>query len=52
MKLEDILVPEQVQYYSPEALLYFIVAHENSHCLGPVLSESKFCDYDSLIKEN
>ena len=52
MKLEDILVPEQVQYYSPEALLYFIVAHENSHCLGPVLSESKLCDNDSLIEEN
>ena len=41
MKWEDKLVPEQVQYYSPEELHWFIVVHENSHSFGPVVSESK-----------
>ena len=41
MKWEDKLVPEQVQYYSPEALHWFIVGYKNSHSFGPFVPESK-----------
>ena len=52
MKLEDILDPEQVQYYTPEAHHWYTIGHENAHSLGPVVSDSKLGDYDSMIEEN
>ena len=52
MKLEDILVSEQVKYFTSEAFHLFNIGHENAHSLGPVVSESKLGDYKSMIEEN
>ena len=46
------LEPEQHKYFEDEADHWFTIGHENTHSLGPVMTESNLGEYDSIIEEN
>ena len=50
--LNLMLDPEQHKYYEDEADHWFTIGHENTHSLGPVMTESNLGKYDSIIEEN
>ena len=51
-KLNEILDPEQHQYYDPEADHWFTIGHENTHSLGPKMVKDNLGIYSSIIEEN
>ena len=51
-KLNEILDPEQHQYYDPEADHWFTIGHENTHSLGPKIVKDNLGIYSSIIEEN
>ena len=51
-KLDAILDPEQHKYYDVEADHWFTIGHENTHSLGPNMSENNLGKYASIIEEN
>ena len=51
-KLNEILDPEQHQYYDVEADHWFTIGHENTHTLGPKRVNDKLGEYSSIIEEN
>ena len=50
--LDLFLDPEQHQYFDDEADHWFVIGHENTHSLGPVMQDSKLGKYESIIEEN
>ena len=51
-KLDAILEKEQHQYYNSEAYHWFVIGHENTHSLGPIINSSKLGEYQNIIEEN
>ena len=50
--LDAILVKEQHKYYDSEARHLFVIGHENTHSLGPNMSNDKLGKYTHIIEEN
>ena len=50
--LDAVLDPEQHEFYTPEANHLFTICHENTHSLGPVITDDKLGQYSHIIEEN
>ena len=50
--LNLMLDPEQHQYFDYEADHWFTIGHENTHSLGPIMTENNLGKYDHIIEEN
>ena len=50
--LNKTLDPEQHKYYDDEADHWFTIGHENTHSLGPSMTENNLGKYYSIIEEN
>ena len=50
--LDQILDKSQHQYYDSEARHLFVIGHENTHSLGPNMSNDKLGKYSHIIEEN
>ena len=50
--LDEILDPEQHEFYDIEAEHWFVIGHENTHTLGPNMANNKLGEYSNIIEEN
>ena len=50
--LDAVLDPEQHEFYSSEANHLFTICHENTHSLGPIITDDKLGQYSHIIEEN
>ena len=51
-RINEILDPEQHQYYDTEADHWTTIGHENAHSLGPKIENDNLGIYSSIIEEN
>ena len=50
--IDAVLVEDQHQYYSTEADHWFTISHENTHSLGPRITNDNLGQYSHIIEEN
>ena len=50
--IDEILVEEQHKYYSKEANHWFVICHENTHSLGPRITNDNLGEYSHILEEN
>ena len=50
--LNAVLDPEQHEFYTTEANHLFTICHENTHSLGPIITDDKLGQYSHIIEEN
>ena len=50
--IDAVLVEDQHQYYSTEANHWFVICHENTHSLGPRITNDNLGQYSHIIEEN
>ena len=51
-KLDLLLDKEQHKYYDDEANHWFTICHENTHSLGPRITDDHLGEYSHIIEEN
>ena len=50
--LDEILDQEQHQYFDYEADHWLTICHENTHSLGPIITDDQLGEYSHNIEEN
>ena len=50
--LDSVLDKEQHKYYDDEANHWFVICHENTHSLGPRITDDHLGEYSHIIEEN